>query len=68
MYLSIEDFRTIESALRTVKHDSMTDEELQKVVNADCVLMKLLKQRKASNAKTASYIAEKRKKDKNYAR
>lgn len=68
MYLSVKDFKTIENALKVINYDTLSDDDREKVISADCVLMKLIKQRKESNSKIAQYIAEKRKINKNYAR
>ena len=46
----------------------LSKEEQDTIVAAQMVLMDLYRKKKASNKKTAAYIANRRKVDKNYAR
>ena len=72
MFVTKEEFKTIENlanVLCTVWDFVAMPKELQDAITAyDMTLMHLIKKKKASNKKTAEYIAEKRKSDKNYAR
>ena len=72
MYLTNEEFRAIDKALMMLpsgnKFATLREEEQDIIINAKVVMANLLKKRKVSNKKTAEYIAEKRKKDSNYAR
>ena len=47
---------------------ALPKEEQDTIVAAQMVLMDLYRKKKASNKKTAAYIANKRKADKNYAK
>ena len=47
---------------------ALPKEEQDTIVAAQMVLMDLYRKKKASNKKTAAYIANRRKADKNYAR
>lgn len=47
---------------------ALPKEEQDTIVAAQVVLINLYRKKKASNKKTAEYIANKRKTDKNYAR
>ena len=47
---------------------ALPKEEQDTIVAAQMVLMDLYRKKKASNKKTAAYIADRRKADKNYAR
>ena len=61
MYLSISEYKKLEEI-----KNNMTENE-DKIVFSS-VLAEVLERHKESNKKTYSYIAEKRKADKNYAR
>ena len=72
MNMTNADFKAIEKALNLLP----SGEELQKqdketqdtIIDAYVVMLKLCKKRRQANARTAAYIAEKRKDNKNYAR
>ena len=72
MYLTNKNFEAIEKALRLLPHgkefDQLDKENQDIIVNAEVVMVELLKKKNASNEKTAKYIADKRKINKNYAR
>ena len=72
MNMTNADFEAIEKALRLLPEGKEFD-KLDKgtqdiIVNAEVVMVKLYKKRKADNKRTADYIANKRKTNKNYAR
>lgn len=72
MNITNEDFRAIEKALYLLPQDeefnALPKEQQDIIVNANVVMINLLKKKKRNNIKTAKSIAEKRKLDKNYAR
>lgn len=68
MNIKIDEFKAIESALRLINYNSLSEDEQKIVINADSSMLDVLHRHKISNQKTAKYIAEKRKVDKNYAR
>jgi hypothetical protein len=72
VFLTKEEFKAIEKALMLLPNGEefrkLNKEEQDIIVNANVTMINLLKKRKKNNKKTAEYIAEKRKKDSNYAR
>jgi hypothetical protein len=72
MNMANADFEALEKALNLLPHGqefvALPEYEQEIIINANVVLVKLLKKKKANNARTAAYIAEKRKDNKNYAR
>lgn len=72
MYLTNKEFDTIEKALELLPRGNvfagLSEEKQNIIVNADKVMVNLLKKKKANNKKVAEYIANKRKSNKNYAR
>lgn len=72
MYLTKEEFNIIEKALLLLPQGEEFDKlnkKLQDVIlDADCVMISLLKKKEKSNERIAKYIANKRKTNKNYAR
>ncbi len=69
MYLKKKEFEAIETALRLlIDYDKLCECERRILLQADISLMNVVRRNKELNRKTAKYIAEKRKIDKNYAR
>ena len=72
MNITKNEFIIIENALKLLPHgdefNSLSKEYQDIIVAADTVMMNLLKKKMTANEKTAKYIAEKRKGNKNYAR
>ena len=72
MYLTNEEFNTIKKALELLPHGNsfikLSKKKQDIIISADDTMVKLLQKQKANNKKTAQYIAEKRKTNKNYAR
>lgn len=72
MYLTNEEFNAIEKALELLPNGNafvgLSEEKQNIIVNADRVMVNLLKKKKANNKKVAEYIADKRKDNKNYAK
>ena len=72
MYLTNDEFKAIEKALELLPHGNtfvgLSEEKQNIIVNADRAMVNVLKKKKAANKKTAEYIANKRKLNKNYAR
>lgn len=72
MNMTNDDFKKIEKALMLLpqgeEFKALPKETQDIIVDANVVMVRLLKKKKTNNAKTANYIAEKRKLDKNYAR
>ena len=72
MYLTNEEFNAIKKALELLPHGNtfvgLSEEKQNIIVNADRVMVNLLKKKKANNKKVAEDIADKRKDNKNYAR
>lgn len=72
MYLTNEEFNTIKRALELLPQGNsfikLSKKKQDIIISADDTMVKLLQKQKANNKKTAQYIAEKRKTNKNYAR
>lgn len=72
MNITNSDYEALKKAVEMLPHgeafNMLSDEAQQTIVNADTILIKLLKKKKNDNKRTAAYIAEKRKTNKNYAR
>lgn len=72
MNITNEQFKALEKALMLLPSGkdylALTEEEQDTISSADAVMIALAKKRKAVNARTAAYVANKRKTDKNYAR
>ena len=72
MNITNKDFEVIKKALELLptgeEFNKLSKEYQDIIVNADTVMVNLLKKKKANNERTSKYIAEKRKTDKNYAR
>lgn len=65
MYLSIEQFKELEAIKNNMVNNKTEKSDIEKF---DSVLLSVLGKHQRENKKTALYIAEKRKADKNYAR
>ena len=67
-----DDFKAIEKALALLpsgsEFEGLSADTQEIIIKADSVMLDLLNKKKANNSRTARYIAEKRKVDKNYAR
>lgn len=72
MYISVEEFDILEKAVKLLPYgegfNALSHEEQATILKADLVLQELYRKRKAFNKKTATYVAERRKTDKNYGR
>lgn len=72
MNMTNSDFKKIEAALMLFPNgkefEALPQEEQDIIIEAEMVMMNLLKKKKRDNKRTSEYIAEKRKTDKNYAR
>lgn len=72
MNITNKDFDTIKKALELLptgeEFNKLSKEHQNIIVNADTVMVNLLKKRRTNNERTSKYIAEKRKENKNYAR
>ena len=72
MYITNDQFAILEKIYGMLPtgedFKKLPEAEQEAIVNYDIVLCELTKKRKQANAKTAAYIAEKRKTNKNYAR
>lgn len=71
MNITNSDFQKISKALYLTHgkiFNSLDEDSKQAIVDAEVVMVNLIKKQKANNKRTASYIAEKRKNDKLYAR
>ena len=72
MQINKDEFEAIEKALMMLPHGEyfkrLNEETQAIIINADIAMVNILKRKKKSNKKTAEYIAERRKTDKNYAR
>ena len=71
MNLTKSDFKVIEKALQILSGDmfnNLSEENKQLVLEADVVMVNLLRKQLKDNDRTAKAIAEKRKLDKGYAR
>lgn len=72
MQIKKDEFEAIENALMLLPcgewFKRLNDETQTIIINADVAMVNILKRKKKSNKKTAEYIAERRKTDKNYAR
>lgn len=72
MYLKKEEYETIKEVALLFPtgedFEKLPEETRDTITRLDVLLSNLYKRQKASNAKTARYIAEKRKTNRNYAR
>ena len=72
MNITNSDYEALKKAVEMLPHGEafkmLSVEAQQTIINADTVLIKLLKKKKNDNKRVAAYIAEKRKTNKNYAR
>lgn len=72
MYMTNKQFDAIEKALKLLPCDEefnkLSSEDKNIIFEADLVMSQLLKKKKKDNERTAKYVAEKRKTNKNYAR
>ena len=72
MNMTSSDFEAIEKALNLLpsgeEFNKLDKQTQDTIINAYVVMVKLTQKRKKSNAKTAQYIADRRKTNKNYAR
>lgn len=72
MNLTNDDFNKIEKALNLLpegeEFNHLSKEEQQIIIDADTVMINLLKKKKRNNERISGYISEKRKSDKLYAR
>lgn len=72
MNITKKDFEAIRDALALLPHgapfEALPQEDRDTITRADAVMMELLKKRRRDNARTAQYIAERRKTNRNYAR
>lgn len=72
MNITNADSQILEEAIMLLpkgkEFEALSTSEQQKIINADMLLCKLIKKKKEQNKRTAEYIAERRKFDKNYAR
>ena len=72
MQIKKDEYEAIENALMLLPQGEwfkrLNEETQTIIINADIALVEILKRKKRSNKKTAEYIAERRKTDKNYAR
>ena len=72
MNITNSDYEALKKAVEMLPHgeafNMLSGEAQQTIVNADTVLLKLLKKKKNDNKRTVAYIAKKRETNKNYAR
>lgn len=72
MNITYKEFDAIKKALELLPKGAgfteLSPEEQRTIVDADVVMMNLLKKKERANKRTAEYIAGKRKTNKNYAR
>ena len=72
MFITNKDFETIKKALELLPHgedfNGLSKEKQDIIVNADATMVSLLKKKEKDNKRTAEYVADKRKTNKNYAR
>lgn len=72
MNLTNKDFEAIKKALELLptreEFNKLSKKHQDIIVNADTVMVNLLKKKRTNNERTSKYIAEKRKENKNYAR
>lgn len=72
MNITNKEFETIKKALELLPHgldfENLPKETQDTIVRADTTMVNLLQKKKKSNKRTAEYIANKRKENKNYAR
>ena len=72
MQIKKDEYEAIENALMLLPQGEwfkrLNEETQTIIINADIAMVEILKRKKRSNKKTAEYIAERRKTDKNYAR
>ena len=71
-YIKVDEFEAIREALELLPmgdaFNALPKNQQDIICKADAVIVKLYRRKRDSNRKTAAYIAEKRKTDKNYAR
>jgi hypothetical protein len=72
MFLKKNEFDIIKKAVELLPRGeafkNLNENEKKIILDADALLIDLLRKKKRNNAKTAAYIANKRKNNKNYAR
>ena len=77
MFIKKSEFEAIASVLfnqsgdfvpQGAEFENLPKEQQEAIVKADTAIVNILKRHKAQNRKTADYIANKRKQNKNYAR
>lgn len=72
MFITNKDFEIIKKALELLPHgedfNGLSKEKQDIIVNADTTMVNLLKKKEKDNKRTAEYVADKRKTNKNYAR
>lgn len=71
-YIKVDEFDAILKALELLPSgdafNALPKNQQDVICKADEIMIKLYRRQRDSNRKTAAYIAEKRKTDKNYAR
>ena len=71
-FIKEADFEKLEKALSLLpsgeQFKELSKEDQDIIVNAEVVMVQLIKDKKKKNSKIAKYVAEKRKVNKNYAR
>lgn len=72
MNITNKEFEAIEMALKLLprgdEFKNLPRETQDIIVNADATMVNLVRKKNANNKRTAEYIANKRKENKNYAR
>lgn len=70
MNITNNDYKTIDSALKalTQEIDLLSTDTQEKIINANAVMINLCEKKQRDNKRIASYIAGKRKDNKEYAR
>ena len=72
MNITNKEFEAIEMALKLLprgdEFKNLSRETQDIIVNADATMVNLVRKKNANNKRTAEYIANKRKENKNYAR
>lgn len=72
MFITNNDFKTIQAALMILPHgeefNKLPEDKQNIILSADLCLANLLKKKEKDNKRISSYIADKRKENKNYAR
>lgn len=72
MNITNKQFEALEQVMQLLPHGdaflTLTEEQRGIILQADMVLLELRRKQKRDNERTAKYIADKRKQDKNYAR